>query len=133
MPDMELSDINLLDRDRFAQGVPHEYRVIGFDAGSGTFAGGEPPEWIIVQESPLRMYSWVPDTLRQVLTHYRLRQAFRGMDVNGWHVFDQQDAFYLPLAGFDSVGRPGPNLLMYQRVDRPAPEADESRASASGL
>jgi cholest-4-en-3-one 26-monooxygenase len=25
MPDMELSDINLLDRDRFTQGVPHEW------------------------------------------------------------------------------------------------------------
>jgi hypothetical protein len=31
------------------------------------------------------------------------------------HVYDQQDAFCLPLAGFSGVGRPGPNLYVYRR------------------
>jgi hypothetical protein len=31
------------------------------------------------------------------------------------HVYDQQDAFYVPFDGFDGVARPGPNLSIYER------------------
>ncbi|MCX6553273.1 MAG: hypothetical protein NTY02_20090, partial [Acidobacteria bacterium] len=32
-------------------------------------------------------------------------------------VYDRQDAFYLPLDGFDGIDRPGPNLLIYVRSE----------------
>ena len=48
---------------------------------------------IVVQESPLILYSETP--------------AF----VSG----DQQDVFFLPLAGFHRIRRAGPNLYLYRR------------------
>jgi hypothetical protein len=30
-------------------------------------------------------------------------------------VFDRQDAFFLPIAGFSGVERPGPNVSIYLR------------------
>lgn len=71
------------------------------------------PDWIVVQESPLVAYSSVPDGVRAALTRYDLRQSFIASSVS--HVFDQQDAFYLPLDGFDRVARPGPNLYVYEK------------------
>jgi hypothetical protein len=71
------------------------------------------PDWIVVQESPLVAYSSVPDSVRAALTRYDLRQSFIASSAP--HVFDQQDAFYLPLDGFDGVARPGPNLYMYEK------------------
>ena len=32
-------------------------------------------------------------------------------------VYDWQDEFYLPLAGFGGIERPGPNLTIYVRPD----------------
>jgi hypothetical protein len=32
-------------------------------------------------------------------------------------VFDQQDAFFVPLSGFDRFIRPGPAIEVYERVD----------------
>ncbi len=31
------------------------------------------------------------------------------------HIYDRQDEFYLPLAGFDRIERPGPNVRVYVR------------------
>ena len=99
------------------QGTDNGYRMFKFDPAKGVFAEGTLPEWIVIQESALRLYSGIPDTLRDVLRGYQLRQAFRGVDLDTWHVFDQQDAFYVPLAGFAGVSRPGPNLFVYRRTD----------------
>ena len=30
-------------------------------------------------------------------------------------VYDMQDAFFLPLSGFDRITRPGPNIRIYAR------------------
>ncbi len=73
------------------------------------------PDWIVVQESPLVAYSSVPEGVRAELRRYDLRQSFIGLSMTTPHVFDQQDAFYLPLDGFERVARPGPNLHVYQR------------------
>jgi len=80
----------------------------------------EQPRFILVARSPLVAYSGVPDDLAQLLAAgYDLRRSFL---YNVWgprQVFDQQDAFYLPLAGLDEVDRPGPNFQLYER--RPPP------------
>jgi hypothetical protein len=31
-------------------------------------------------------------------------------------VYDPQDAFFMPLAGFDGVRRPGPNFYLYKHA-----------------
>ena len=73
------------------------------------------------------LYSHVPDSLRAWLTRYDLLQSFRGFDEREERVYDQQDAFYLPLANFRRLGRPGPNIFVY----RPAAVTGRVRAVAS--
>lgn len=78
------------------------------------------PEWIIVQESPLVLYSETPAFVSGLVGggSYTLVQAFRALDMDApGNVFDQQDAFFLPLAGFHRIHRPGPNLYIYRRSD----------------
>ena len=86
------------------------------DSGFRTASGErvERPDWIVVQESPLVMYSSVPQAVRDVLPHYQLVQTFRAIDLLEPHVFDQQDALFVPLAGFGRVFRPGPNFYIYR-------------------
>ena len=38
-----------------------------------------------------------------------------GVLADDWHVFDQQDVFFTPFAGFGGVERPGPNFSLYKR------------------
>jgi hypothetical protein len=33
----------------------------------------------------------------------------------GSGIYDRQDAFFLPIAGFTGVARPGPTVLIYRR------------------
>jgi hypothetical protein len=74
------------------------------------------PRFILVQRSPLVVYSAVPEELNELLkARYVLRQSFL---YNVWDpraVFDQQDAFYLPFAGVRTVAFPGPNFELYER------------------
>jgi 4-amino-4-deoxy-L-arabinose transferase-like glycosyltransferase len=73
------------------------------------------PDWIVVQDSPLP--SDTQDIVKGFLQHgYALMAVFHGMDIGPDHVFDQQDAFYVPFAGFTHVRRPGPNFVVYRRV-----------------
>lgn len=77
------------------------------------------PEYIIAEKSPLSLYSILQKDAQEVIKKsYRLRQSFIAIDMNdrkSW--FDQQDAFYLPFAGFAGVERPGPNFYIYERND----------------
>jgi hypothetical protein len=73
------------------------------------------PDWIIVERSPLYRYSLVPEGLTAILDQYALRHTVTALTLNEPHVYDQQDAFYLPIDGFRGIQRPGPNLLIYQR------------------
>jgi hypothetical protein len=82
------------------------------------------PDWILVQESPL------PSTTQDVVLEYlkedyQFAWQFTALSMKSEHIYDQQDAFFVPFAGFDGVTRPGPNFSLYKRStasDRPAKE-----------
>lgn len=85
------------------------------DSGRIVGASQQRPDWIVVEESPLRRYSVVPEELRPVLREYALKHTIRALNPTKSYVYDQQDAFYVPLSGFAHVVRPGPNLYLYER------------------
>jgi 4-amino-4-deoxy-L-arabinose transferase-like glycosyltransferase len=95
-----------------------------FDAGTGTFRdGGRPlaawPRLVIVQTSPLTVYSEVPPALSRVLRdRYRSLQKFEVEDTHSSAspVFDQQDAFYVPLSGLERYRRPGPMIEVFELI-----------------
>jgi hypothetical protein len=76
---------------------------------------GRRPAVVIVQNSPMRS---APDlsTIGPILEReYELafvQEVARGDPRN---VYDRQDEFYVPLAGFTGIERPGPNLRVYVR------------------
>ncbi len=94
-----------------------DYRVWMWHTDGSRLTGpeAERPDWIVVEESPLRHYSWVPGELQPILHDYVFRQAILAARHSERHVYDQQDAFYVPFDGFDGVARPGPNLSIYER------------------
>jgi len=78
------------------------------------------PDWIVVQRSPIRYYSQVPRGLEDVLRAcYGLSGTVLAMTPSESRVYDQQDAFFLPLDNFSGVRRPGPDIYLYQRLDIP--------------
>ncbi len=73
------------------------------------------PDWIVVQESPL------PNETQPIVTEFLNEGYARVWSLNAVsldrpHVYDQQDAFFVPFAGFDGVTRPGPNFTVYRRT-----------------
>ena len=101
---------------------PFKYRYWVWDEGSFRVSRrpfrwtNDWPDWIVVQESPLP-YAHVSPTVAAKLRHdYALEYALRVVDLNEpRNVYDVQDAFFLPFAGFEKVRRPGPNILIYRR------------------
>ncbi len=84
-------------------------------------AAGPLPDWIILHESPLGRYV-APSVSTLVRRQYELLEYVKGSgSVNAGNVFDLQDAFYVPYAGFRDVARPGPDIRIYR-----------NRASATG-
>ncbi len=74
------------------------------------------PDWILMQESPLP--STTQPVVHQYLKHgYVLVRTFRAFARSDDAIFDQQDAFFVPFAGFGGVERPGPNFSLYKKVD----------------
>jgi hypothetical protein len=84
------------------------------------------PEWplefeptlVIVQTSHLDAYSAVPkETRDRLAADYRLVEQVAVEDQNSSAVavFDQQDAFFAPLSGFERFNRPGPAIEIYER------------------
>jgi hypothetical protein len=92
----------------------HDWR---YDAATRSFGAiGAMPDWIVIEESPLREYALVPESLRDLtLERYTLAQEVRAIADSAGAVFDRQDAFFLPIAGFAGVERPGPNVRIYLR------------------
>jgi hypothetical protein len=85
-----------------------------FDDATGQF-DPTPPDWILIQRSPLVVYSPLPRQLPQILAEqYSLVKTFPAADDRP-RLYDQQDAFYLPLAGFDGIERPGPSFDLYRK------------------
>jgi len=91
-------------------------RRVAYNAATGAFEPGE-PEWVLVQRSPLRYYSPVPPPLEATLReHYALTRRFEtGAGDGSGRLYDQLDAFYLPLSGFSGLTRPGPEFELYRR------------------
>jgi hypothetical protein len=50
-----------------------------------------------------------------VLPDYVLETVIHASDLRVAHVYDQQDAFYLPFDGFSGVERPGANFSIYRK------------------
>jgi hypothetical protein len=84
-----------------------------YDAASGQFTD-RVPEWIVLQRSPLVIYSDVPESLeRLVRDRYDLVRVFRAQKPGARTTYDQQDAFFLPLVGLDAMIRIGPTFEIY--------------------
>ncbi len=93
-----------------------------FEPATGSFGetGGRTPEWLVFEESPLGTYATVPPELRRLAAeHYTL--VYDVIATNGaGGVYDVQDAFFMPIARFSGVERPGPTVQIYRRSDLPA-------------
>jgi 4-amino-4-deoxy-L-arabinose transferase-like glycosyltransferase len=76
------------------------------------------PRYLVIRESALKTFDLpVAPSTAPSKEGYQLRQSFIAIDPKArgnW--FDQQDAFYVPFAGFRGVKRPGPNIYVYERV-----------------
>jgi Dolichyl-phosphate-mannose-protein mannosyltransferase len=75
------------------------------------------PDWIVIAESPLRLYTPVSPELRGVVSAgYELAHTVEpARDPEPEIAFDRQDAFFLPYADFSARERPGPKLSIYRR------------------
>jgi hypothetical protein len=80
---------------------------------------GRTPEWLIFAESPVWTYASVSPLLHQLAAdRYQAVQVVRGTHGNDRSaVYDLEDAFFMPLSGFNTVERPGPNITIYRRRD----------------
>lgn len=75
------------------------------------------PKVVIVHSSPMTSPENLGD-LREVLrTRYALAYEVPAASDDPENVYDRQDEFYVPYAGFRSIERPGPNVRIYVRRD----------------
>ena len=100
-----------------------QYHEWEYDPRAGSFGApdGGTPHWLVLMDSPVAGYASTPLRLRQLAQEryalvYTVR-ATRGSGRRG--VYDLQDAFFMPIAGFRTVLRPGPNISIYRRRDLP--------------
>jgi hypothetical protein len=93
-----------------------------YDASRGRFVGGR-PDWLVLHESPLLTYASMPAALRKLAeTDYVLVHEERstiGGAASG--MYDLQDAFFVPVSGFSTIARPGPNIFIYRARDSSLP------------
>ena len=82
-------------------------------------AGGATPDWIVIHEAPLMAYTWYEREIRLLLAEKydvaHVETALQGRAVS--RQYDMQDAFFLPIAGFTGVQRPGPTVWIFKRRD----------------
>lgn len=75
------------------------------------------PDWILIQDSPLPSLTQ-PIVLEWLREGYAEVRQFRALDLGlTGNLYDRQDAFFVPYAGFQGVERPGPNFTIYRRAD----------------
>ena len=106
------------------RGTPR-FREVGFDEPSGSFltrdgVSAEPPDLIVRPRCALS-YCDVPPRLTAVLAGYTLLATIVAVDPTAGSqlVYDRDDAFFVPLAGFAGALRPGPDELIYGRRSTP--------------
>ena len=74
------------------------------------------PDWLLLAQSPLEAYTPVPDELRQLATErYDLATIIRAASEPDPGVYDPQDGFFLPIARFEAILRPGPTVAIYRK------------------
>jgi hypothetical protein len=74
------------------------------------------PDLVIIHSSPLRPGPPGLSEVRRILaTDYELAYNRNVVGDHPGNIYDRQDDFYLPLAGFKGVERPGPNFSIYIR------------------
>jgi len=74
------------------------------------------PDLVIVQSSVVETPAVDLGGSQAILdTAYELRYVRDVSSADPANVYDRQDEFYLPLAGFKGIDRPGPNLRIYVR------------------
>lgn len=74
-------------------------------------------EYVVTQESPLRAYARVEGRMREILGgHATLLAVFDPFTpgTSPRPVYDPIDAFFVPMAGFAGVERPGPKIAIYR-------------------
>jgi hypothetical protein len=76
---------------------------------------GPRPDIVIVQSSPIAPTPALGDMEHVLNTDYTLEFASEAAAPDPHNVYDLQDEFYLPFAGFQGIDRPGPNLKVYVR------------------
>jgi hypothetical protein len=76
---------------------------------------GLQPDIVIVQSSPLTAAPGLGDMDHVLRTDYTVGFASEVAPSDPRNVYDLQDEFYLPFAGFRNIDRPGPNLKVYVR------------------
>jgi hypothetical protein len=97
----------------------HRWR---YDPATGHFAGATAdmlPAWLVLHRSPLAEYTPVPEPVEALArrSYVPVREFAGTSDGVDPGAYDQQDAFFLPLAGFRHVWRPGPTITVYARRD----------------
>jgi len=95
--------------------MPLDVEVSEYDEATGRFMpDGRLPAWIILQRSPLVLYSRVPDGVERIVSErYALVRSFVVADDRRIRIYDQQDALFMPLAGLAGVERIGPSFEIY--------------------
>jgi Dolichyl-phosphate-mannose-protein mannosyltransferase len=92
---------------------------------------GRTPDWLVLHESPLPMYTSVPAIIERLARsrYHLVRTVLATTRRPGSAVYDPQDAFFMPVSGFSTVRRPGPTIRIYRhREARPVPSDDRSPA-----
>lgn len=87
-----------------------------YDEATGQFTpDGRLPTRIILQRSPLLLYSRVPEGVeRLVRDRYELMRRFQVTGTDSPRTYDQQDALFLPLADLAGIDRIGPSFEIYR-------------------
>jgi hypothetical protein len=112
-------------------------RTLGQHQDSGyrqfAFKEGDRPDVLIIPTSKRLPADDQSAAAMALAAHYRKMCAIDAYDPAAEGiVYDWQDEFYLPLAGFHAVRRPGPNLSIYVRPDFEGAH-DRSRTSDCSL
>ncbi len=120
----------------FSSSAPTEWT---YDEETGRFqSGGVPvadvPEYILIQRSPLTLYSSVPESVSELLkSRYILLGLFKsGITALRESDFDTSDAFFLPLDHLSAMRRPGPEFELYGRRVSSSPNAERAVRKRSG-
>ena len=94
------------------------YHLIAFDPDQPVWEHESRPEYAVLHETPLFVYSPVPEQLTEWLTtHYAPIQQIQGVGLGKPEWYDQIDAQFLPFSDYAHAQRPGPNITIYRRRD----------------